>query len=108
MANRLLQESEKARDEGRAYDYTNEMAAYDLLVIDDFGLMDLDMDKCLALFEIIETRDSHKSTMIVSQLPVIKLWDLFGDNTYADACLSRITHKAYRLEFNGRDMRKSP
>lgn len=106
-ANRLLQESEKARDEGRAYDYTNEMAAYDLLVIDDFGLMDLDMDKCLALFEIIETRDCHKSTAIVSQLPVIKWWELFGDNTYADACLSRMTHKAYRLECNGRDMRKS-
>ena len=106
-ANRLLQESERARDEGRAYDYTNEMAAYDLLVIDDFGLMDLDMDKCLALFEIIETRDCRKSTAIVSQLPVIKWWDLFGDNTYADACLSRITHKAYRLECNGRDMRKS-
>lgn len=106
-ANRLLQESEKAKDEGRAYDYTNEMAAYDLLVIDDFGLMDLDIDKCLALFEIIETRDSCKSTVIVSQLPVIKWWDLFGDNTYADACLSRMTHKAYRLECNGRDMRKS-
>ena len=105
-ANRLLQESEKARDEGKAYDYTNEMAAFDLLVIDDFDLMDLDIDKCLALFEIVETRDSRKSTVIVSQLPVIKWWDLFGDNTYADACLSRMTHKAYRLECNGRDMRK--
>jgi len=105
-ANRLLQESEKARDAGCAYDYTNEMAAYDLLVIDDFGLMDLDMDKCLALFEILETRDSRKATMIISQLPVIKWWDLFGDNTYADACLSRMTSKAYRLECNGRDMRR--
>ena len=105
-ANRLLQESEKARDEGKAFEYTNEMADYDLLVIDDFGLMNLDIDKCLALFEVIETRDSRKSTIIVSQLPVIKWWDLFGDNTYADACLSRMTHKAYRLECNGRDMRK--
>ena len=106
-ANRLLQECEKARDEGRAYDYTNEMYAYDLLVIDDFGLMDLNIDKCLALFEIVETRDSRKPTVIISQLPVLKWWDLFGDNTYADACLSRMTHKAYRLEFNGRDMRKT-
>ena len=105
-ANRLLQESEKARCEGNAYDYTNHMAAYDLLVIDDFGLMDLDMGKCRDLFEILETRDSRKSTMIVSQLPVIKWWDLFHDSTYADACLSRITSKAYRLECNGRDMRK--
>ncbi len=106
-ANRLLQESEKAREEGRAYDYTNEMAAYDLLVIDDFGLMDLDMDRCLALFEIVETRDSRKPTVIVSQLPVIKWWELFKDNTYADACLSRMTAKAYRLECNGRDVRKA-
>ena len=82
------------------------MAEYDLLVIDDFGLMDLDIDKCRALFEIVETRDSRKATIIVSQLPVAKWWDMFSDDTYADACLSRMTHKAYRLECNGRDMRK--
>lgn len=106
-ANTLLQESEKARQCGESYDYINKMAEYDLLVIDDFGLMELDMDKCRDLFEIIETRDCRKATMIVSQLPVIKWWDLFNDNTYADACLSRMTSKAYRLECNGRDMRKS-
>ena len=89
------------------YDYVNQMAGYDLLVIDDFGLMELDMEKCRDLFEIIETRDSKKPTMIVSQLPVAKWWDLFKDNTYADACLSRMTSKAYRLECNGRDMRKA-
>ena len=33
-------------------------------------------------------------------------WDLFKDSTYADACLSRMVHKAYRLECKGRDMRK--
>ena len=106
-ANRLLQEAEKARNEGMALEYTNTMARFDLLVIDDFGLMDLDMDKCLALFEIIETRDSRKPTVIISQLPVLKWWDLFKDNTYADACLSRMTKKALRLECNGRDMRSS-
>ena len=106
-ASTLLQESEKARQFGSSYDYINGMAEYDLLVIDDFGLMDLDMDKCRGLFEVIETRDCRKSTMIVSQLPVVKWWDLFIDNTYADACLSRMTSKAYRLECNGRDMRKA-
>ncbi len=106
-ANTLLQESEKARLNNSALEYINEMAAYDLLVIDDFGLMDLDLDKCSDLFEIIETRDSRKSTIIASQLPVIRWWDLFKDNTYADACLSRMTSKAYRLECNGRDMRQA-
>lgn len=87
-------------------EYINEMAAFDLLVIDDFGLMELSLDKCSDLFEIIETRDTRKSTVIASQLPVARWWDLFKDNTYADACLSRITSKAYRLECNGRDMRQ--
>lgn len=106
-ANTLLFESEKARKLNESYEYVNTLSSYDLLVIDDFGLMELDMDKCRDLFEVIETRDSRKSTMIVSKLPVVKWWDLFKDNTYADACLSRMTSKAYRLECNGRDMRKS-
>lgn len=104
-ANYLLQESEHARKENIYYEYSNKMASYDLLVIDDFGLMDLNMDKCRDLFEIIESRDSRKATIIISQVPVAKWYQLFGDNTYADACLSRMTSKAYRLEFPGRDRR---
>ena len=105
-ANNLLQECDKARKNDFYYDYIKQMSEYDLLVIDDFGLMDLDLNRCSDLFEITETRDCRYSTMIVSQLPVIKWWDLFKDSTYADACLSRMTSKAHRLECNGRDMRK--
>ena len=34
--------------------------------------------------------------------------DMFADNTYADACLARITDKkrAFRLEMNGKSMRE--
>ena len=106
-AKTLLQESEKARLNGMSLDYVNEMAAFDLLVIDDFGLMDLDLEKCGGLFEIIETRDSRKATIVASQVPVEKWWDMFRDSTYADACLSRMTSKAYRLVCNGRDMRQT-
>ena len=105
-ANTLIQESEKARMASSSYDYVNQMASYDLLVIDDFGLMELDVAKCRDLFEVIESRNCRKSTMIVSQFPVKRWWDFFKDNTYADACLSRMTSKAYRLECNGRDMRQ--
>ena len=42
-ANTLLKESDHARQEGTYFEYSNEMAAYDLMVIDDFGLMDLDI-----------------------------------------------------------------
>lgn len=107
-ANTLIQECIRADQNDALLDYYNTIAGYDLLVIDDFGLMDLDIEKCRHLFEILESRDCRKSTIIASQLPVDKWWDLFKDNTYADACLSRITNtkQAYRLECNGRDMRQ--
>ena len=46
-------------------------------MIDDFGLMELDLDKCRDLFEVIDGRDGRKSTIIVSQFPVKSWFDLF-------------------------------
>lgn len=44
-------------------------------------------------------------TRIIPQIPVVKKWyQLFGDSTYADVCLSRITSKAYCLEFSESDI----
>ena len=73
--------------------------------MDDFGLMELDFEKCRYLFELIDAREGRKSIIVVSQLPVNSWYSLFKDNTYADACLDRLVFKAYRLEFNGKNMR---
>ena len=104
-ANTLMNELDQARVKSEYLEYVNHVASLDLLVIDDFGLMDLDLDKCRDLFEVIDCRDARKSIMVVSQLPVKSWYELFADNTYADACLDRMMHKAYRLELNGRNMR---
>lgn len=104
-ANTMMSEMDQARIKGTYLDYVNHMASLDMLVIDDFGLMDLDLDKCRDFFEVIDSRDNLKSTVIVSQLPVKSWYDLFADNTYADACLDQIIHKAYLLELNGKNMR---
>lgn len=74
------------------------MSAYALLVIDDFGLINLNMNKRCDLFKIIESRDSRKATIIISQVLVAKWYQLFGDNTYVDVCLSRMISKVYRLK----------
>lgn len=104
-ANTLMNELERARLKSEYLDYVNQLAGFDLLIIDDFGLMEMDLDKCRDLFEVIDSRESRKSTMFVSQLPVKAWYELFADSTYADACLDRMVHKAYRLELNGRNMR---
>ncbi|MBP5169183.1 MAG: ATP-binding protein [Oscillospiraceae bacterium] len=103
----LMRELERARKKDTYMEYLEEKLAFDLLVIDDFGLMDLDLDKCRDLFEVIDGRDGRRSTIIISQFPVESWYDMFSNATYAEACLSRITDKkhAYRLEMNGRSMR---
>lgn len=104
-ASRLMEEMEKARVNQQYIEYIDKTSRLDLLVIDDFGLMPLDVDKCRDLFEIIDSREGRKSTVIVSQYPVSSWFEMFKNDTYADACMSRITNKAYRIEMNGRNMR---
>ena len=108
-ANTLMLELEQARLKTEYLDYVGTIARLDLLAIDDFGLMELDLDKCRDLFEVIDGRDGRRSTIIVSQFPVKTWFDLFKEHTYADACLARITDKrhCYRLEMNGISMRDS-
>ena len=92
-ANTLMSEMEQARIKSTNLDYLNKLTKLDLLVIDDFGLMDLDLDKCRDFFEVLDTRDGRKSTVVISQFPVSTWFDMFADNTYADAYLTRITDK---------------
>ena len=104
-ASKLISDSTKAEKEGTIQDLIKEYSKYDLLVVDDFGLMSFDIDGCRNLFEIFDSRDPNRSTLIVSQLPISAWYDLFSDHTYAEACLSRLLSRSYRLEMNGKNMR---
>lgn len=78
----------------------------DLLILDDFGLTSLDAKRRMDLMEIIEDRHSRKSTIICSQLPVSKWYDVIEDSTIADAILDRLVNQSHRLELKGESMRK--
>jgi DNA replication protein DnaC len=79
---------------------------HDLLILDDFGLEMLDTQDRITLLEIIEDRHGKRSTIITSQLPVAKWYDVIGDPTIADAILDRIVHTAHRIELIGESLRK--
>ena len=103
-----MSELEQARIKDAYMESIDRFSRYDLLVIDDFGLMILDPDMCRDLFEVIDGRDGRRSTIVISQLPIASWFDLFSESTYADACLTRLTDRrnSYRLEMNGKDMRE--
>lgn len=106
-ASRLLMElsaHEQVDDPVKLLSIMENLAQVDLLIIDDFGLMNLDVEKCRHLFEILDSREGRKSTVLISQIPVKEWYDLFKDCTYVDACLDRVLCKAYRLEFKGESL----
>lgn len=104
-ASQLINELSKAEKLDTYQEELNLFAGYDLLVVDDFGLMNMDVNKCRNLFEVFDSRDPHKSILVISQFPVPAWYDMFQDHTYAEACLARMLSGAYRLEMNGKNMR---
>ena len=101
----LINELSRAEKNETYNEFTSQLSSYDLLIVDDFGLMNLDIDKCRNLFEVFDSRDPYKSILLVSQIPVKSWYDLFVDHTYAEASLARVLHDSYRLEMNGKNMR---
>jgi DNA replication protein DnaC len=104
-ASYLINELSRAEKLDTYQDTLNQFASYDLLVVDDFGLMNMEVNKCRNLFEVFDSRDPHKSILVISQFPVSSWYDMFQDHTYAEACLARLLSGAYRLEMNGKNMR---
>jgi DNA replication protein DnaC len=78
----------------------------DLIIIDDFGMQPLDDMTRMMLLEIIEDRHQKSSTIIASQLPVEKWYDVIGESTIADAILDRLVHTSHRVELSGESMRR--
>lgn len=76
-ASYLIDELNRAEALGTYQECLAQLAACDLLAIDDFGLMQLDLNKCRNLFEVLESREPNKSTMVISQFPVKSWYDLF-------------------------------
>ena len=84
----------------------DQMAKLDLLILDDIGMMDLDLQSCRIFFEVLDSMEHNGSIIFMSQYPVKNWYSLFEKATFADASLSRATGKAKRLEIKGKDFRK--
>ena len=81
------------------------IAKAELLILDDFGLENLDSSSRLSLLEIFEDRHGLASTIITSQLPVSSWHEVIGDPTIADAICDRIINSSYRIELKGESVR---
>ena len=77
-----------------------------LILLDDFGLKPMNHEVKLVLLQILEDRYEKGSTIICSQLPVIKWHEWLDDPTIADAILDRLVTRSHRVELKGKSLRK--
>ncbi len=101
----LVSEMMEARDERRLLRLQKQMAAYQLLIIDELGFVPLSKTGAELLFELISQRYERGATLITSNLPFDEWTETLGSERLTGALLDRITHHVSILEMNGNSYR---
>jgi len=97
----LVSEMMEARDERRLLRFQKQMAAYQLLIIDELGFVPLSKTGAELLFELISQRYERGATLVTSNLPFDEWTETLGSERLTGALLDRITHHVNILEMNG-------
>ena len=83
------------RGDGSYNKILSDLSKPDLLILDDFGLKQIDVDISQDLLEVID--EKSEINLITAQLPV-KVWPgVFKDPTICDSILDRTIRNAYRI-----------
>ena len=77
-----------------------------LLVLDDLGPDIMTAEQRNIFLEVIEDRYLTWPTIVTSQLAFEQWYDVFGDQTVADAICDRLFHNARKIHLEGDSMRK--
>jgi DNA replication protein DnaC len=103
---RIFDEILLARADGTYPRWLAKVARFDVVVLDDWGLVPLAESERRDLLEIMEDRYGNRSTILTSQVPVEQWHDQVGDPTIADAFCDRLLHNAHRIELHGPSRRQ--
>lgn len=102
---RMQEEMRMRHGSGAFGKWLLQLAKTDVLVLDDWGMGNLDSMTRSDLLEIIDDRAANKATIITSQLPIDHWHAWIGDATIADAILDRILQHHHRLVLTGDSLR---
>jgi len=97
----LVSELIEARDERKLLRFQKQIAAYELLIVDELGFVPLSKTGAELLFETLSQRYERGSTIITSNLPFQEWTEVLGSERLTGALLDRLTHHVHILEMNG-------
>jgi DNA replication protein DnaC len=97
----LVHELMEARDEKKLLRFQKQIAAYELLIVDELGFVPLSKTGAELLFEVFSQRYERTSTLVTSNLPFQEWTEILGSERLTGALLDRLTHHVHILEMNG-------
>jgi DNA replication protein DnaC len=100
-ATAMVHELIEAKDQKRLLRYQKQMAAYELLIVDELGFVPLSKTVAELLFEVFSQRYERGSTMVTNNLPFQEWTEILGSERLTGALLDRLTHHVHILEMNG-------
>lgn len=104
--NEFIDKIEVTRADGSFLRLRDKFIKTDLLILDDLGIKKLPPVAVQDLYDILEERFSHKSTIITSQIPLENWKEVIEDSVALEAILDRLIHGAIRINMTGESMRK--
>ena len=103
---KLFERIRLERLQGNEVRFMEKVSRVDLLILDDFGMKNLEGQQQNDFEQIVDDRYRKKALIISSQLPVNDWYGVIGNELIAEACLDRIVHKSFRFQLKGDSLRK--
>ncbi|QUY40427.1 IS21-like element helper ATPase IstB [Acaryochloris marina] len=102
----LVLELKLAKGDGSYPKLRKQLAAYDLLVLDEWLRDPLSVFEAREILDILDERFRKASCLFATQMPLEQWHSQIQDPTLADAILDRIIHDAMKVPLRGESMRK--
>ncbi len=103
--NRFTEQLALAKIQGTYIKWLNQLKKAELIILDDFGIQQLDQNAKITLLQMLEDRYGEKSTIIASQLPIEHWYTYINEPTIADAILDRLLAKCIKFDLKGKSLR---
>lgn len=100
-ASELVNEMTESRSDKYLVDYIRTLNRCQLLIIDEVGYLNYDVNSSSLLFQVVSARYEKASTLYTTNLEFSKWPQFIGDEMLASAIIDRIAHHAIILNMNG-------
>lgn len=97
----LIVQLKKAEQENRLEQRLKAFTRHKLLIIDEIGYINLDVEAANLFFQFISLRYEQKSTIITTNKNLSKWSDIFCDPVIANAILDRLLHHSHIINIVG-------